>query len=133
MQRNERARGAHIHIHSQCTAGISSVHFHVQLSAFTSLSPGKHYRTRERESSCSSSVGRTKTSRQTVLSRDPAGGREIFQFYFVSRNRLFSREIEAFTRDRCFIPVQHERLGNFCLKECKRKICADIYIYTYIK
>lgn len=59
-----------------------------------------------------------------------AGGRRIFQFYFVSRSRLFSREIEAFTRDRCFIPAQYERLGNFVWRNASARY---IPIYTCIK
>lgn len=44
LRRGEAKWGEARRESARCTAGISSVHFHVQLSAFTSLSPGKYYR-----------------------------------------------------------------------------------------
>lgn len=64
---------------------------------------------------------------------DLVGGREIFQFHFVSCNRLFSRAIETFTRDHYFISAQHERLGNFVWRNASaRYVPRDIYRYTRI-
>lgn len=68
-----------------------------------------------------------KDEKWTALGRDLVGGREIFQFHFVSCNRLFSRAIETFTRDHYFISAQHERLGNFVWRNA-----SAIYRYTRI-
>ena len=127
---------ARVHAYTLLNARISSVHFHVQLSAFTSLSLGKHYHTRELGSSCSSSVERTKHERaQPDRQCSVVRRREIFRFYFVSRNRLFSRERKREReRDRCACTrsllharATRARLGNFVWRNA-----GTIYIYIYV-
>ena len=112
-------------------ARISSVHFHVQLSAFTSLSLGKHYRTRELGSSSVPppwNEQSTSTARHSARSGDRSWceGEKFSDFTLLatSRNRLFSlaRDRCACTRSLLHARATRARLWEFCLKECRHDI-----------